>query len=78
MNPFLGDARLVPNQEKIDALPHSLTREGWERRFELIYQEAKEENIVTAMGVTPVIVSFDKYVMRKEIVSLIFRGYSAF
>jgi len=66
MNPFLGDAKLVPNQEKIDTLPHSLTREGWERRFELVYQEARGADIVTAMGVTPVIVSFGKYLRRKH------------
>ncbi len=66
LNPFLGEAKLVPNQEKIDALPHSLSREGWTRRFELAYQAAKDENIVTTMGVTPVIASFGRYIKRKH------------
>ena len=66
LNPLLSLAKLIPEQEKIDALPPTLAKEGWEKRFELAYQEAKEKNMVTAMGVTPVITSFGRYIKKRH------------
>jgi hypothetical protein len=64
LNPMLNQVSLLPRQEEIDALGPDITRSGWERRFELVYRKALHENVTAAMGVTPVILSFAKYVAR--------------
>ena len=66
LNPMLNQASLVPRQEDIDALGPGITRKDWERRFETVYQKAHGENVVATMGVTPVILSWAKYVKRKH------------
>jgi hypothetical protein len=62
--PSLGDAMLVPMQEDLDRFGPGLTRKDWERRFELIYRAAVEENVSAAIGVAPVILSFARYVRK--------------
>jgi hypothetical protein len=62
LNPALNKISLVPQQESIDALGSGITRQDWEKRFELAYQQAIEENVVATMGVTPVILSFARYI----------------
>jgi len=64
--PSLGDVRLVPLQEEIDALGSGITKPIWEKRFELAYTKALNENITAAMGVAPVILSFARFVKRKH------------
>jgi hypothetical protein len=64
--PSLSSVSLVPRQEEIDALGSGIGRKDWEKRFELAYQQAREENVTATMGVTPVILSFAKYVDRKH------------
>ncbi|MFQ6074038.1 MAG: GH3 auxin-responsive promoter family protein [Candidatus Bathyarchaeia archaeon] len=66
LNPMLNKVSLLPKQEEIDALGPGITKADWERRFELAYQKALNENVVAAMGVTPVILSFARYVKRKH------------
>jgi len=66
LNPMLDQASLVPRQEDIDALGPGITKLDWERRFETVYQKALSENVVAAMGVTPVILSFATYLKRKH------------
>jgi len=66
LNPALNQASLVPRQEDIDTLGSGVTKPDWERRFEAVYQKALSENIVAAMGVTPVILSWARYVKRKH------------
>ncbi len=66
LNPMLNQASLVPRQEDIDALGPGITRKDWERRFETVYRKAQNENVVATMGVTPVILSWAKYVKRKH------------
>ena len=62
LNPMLNQVSLLPRQEKIDALGSGITKPDWERRFELVYRSALDQPIVAAIGVTPVILSFAKYV----------------
>ena len=62
----LMGARLVPVQEEIDALGGGIAKADWEGRFELAYQRAKEEDIGSLMGVTPVMVSFADFLKRKH------------
>jgi len=62
LNPALNEAQLVPRQEEIDGLGPGIERVDWERRFELIYQRALNRDIVAAIGVAPVILSFARYV----------------
>jgi len=66
LNPMLSQVSLLPRQEDIDALGSGITKPDWERRFEAVYQKALGENVVGAMGVTPVILSWARYVKRKH------------
>jgi len=66
LNPMLNKVSLLPRQEEIDALGSGVTKADWERRFELAYQQALNENVTATIGVTPVILSFAKYVKRKH------------
>lgn len=62
--PMFKEVGLVPLQEEIDKLGVGLGKRNWEERFELAYQLALKENVIATMGVTPVILSFGKYVER--------------
>ncbi|MGA3192818.1 MAG: GH3 auxin-responsive promoter family protein [Candidatus Bathyarchaeia archaeon] len=64
--PALDRVGLLPRQEEIDELGSGISKRDWEKRFELAYQLALHENVTGAMGVTPVILSFAKYVTRKH------------
>lgn len=64
--PALDKMGLLPRQEDIDTLGSGIARQDWEKRFELVYQQALDQNVIAAMGVTPVILSFAKYVKRKH------------
>jgi len=66
LNPMLNELSLIPRQEDIDALGSGITKSDWERRFELVYQQALEENVTAAMGVTPMILAFARYMKRKH------------
>jgi hypothetical protein len=66
LNPMLNELRLVPRQEEIDSLGSGITTRDWENRFELAYQKALNENVIAAMGVTPIIMAFARYVKRKH------------
>jgi hypothetical protein len=64
--PSLGEAGLVPRQEEIDALGGGVRRNDWERRFERVYELARGMRIGSVMGVTPVLLSFARYLKRKH------------
>jgi hypothetical protein len=66
LNPMLNQVSLLPKQEDIDALGPGISKHAWEKRFELAYQEGTGENVRAAMGVTPVILAFAKYLNRKH------------
>jgi hypothetical protein len=66
LNPVFDQVSLVPRQESIDALGSGITKSFWEKRFELAYQEALNENVTATIGVTPVILAFSRYVKRKH------------
>jgi hypothetical protein len=66
LNPIFDRVSLLPRQEEIDALGPGITRRDWERRFELVYQRGVHANVTAAMGVTPVILSFARYVKKKH------------
>jgi hypothetical protein len=66
LNPKLMGARLVPNQEEIDAFGGGIKKSDWESRFELAYQQTRSVDIGSLMGVTPVMVAFGTYVKRKH------------
>jgi hypothetical protein len=61
LNPMFDRVSLLPRQEEIDALGSGIGKKDWEKRFELAYQMAKDQNVTAAMGVTPVILSFARY-----------------
>lgn len=64
--PALEQIQLLPKQEDIDSTGSGITKRDWEKRFELAYVQALNQNVTAAMGVTPVILSFAKYVTRKH------------
>jgi hypothetical protein len=66
LNPMLNEVSLLPRQEEIDALGSGITKQDWERRFELTYQRSLNENVKATIGVTPVILSFARYVEKKH------------
>jgi phenylacetate-coenzyme A ligase PaaK-like adenylate-forming protein len=66
LNPMFDRVSLLPRQEAIDALGSGITRTDWEKRFELVYQEALDKDVTATMGVTPVILAFAKYIKRKH------------
>ena len=57
--------RLVPTQEEIDALGGWQSREDWERRFELIYQQAKDKPVTMLMGVAQMMLEFGSFCKRR-------------
>jgi hypothetical protein len=65
LNPMFDRVSLLPRQEEIDALGSGVSRKDWEKRFDLAYQMAQNQNVTAAMGVTPVILSFARYIKHK-------------
>ncbi len=66
LNPMFDRVSLLPRQEAIDALGSGITKTDWEKRFELVYQQALDKNVTATMGVTPVILGFARYIQRKH------------
>jgi hypothetical protein len=66
LNPILNKVSLLPRQEEIDSLGSGITKNDWEKRFELVYQSALDQDVIAGIGVTPVILSFAKYVKRNH------------
>jgi len=66
LNPALGKVSLIPKQEDIDDLGPGITPRNWEKRYELAYQQALGEKVTATMGVTPVILSFARYISKKH------------
>ncbi len=66
LNPMLNQVSLLPRQEEIDALGSGITKSDWEKRFELVYQQALDQNVVATIGVTPVISSFARYINNRH------------
>ncbi len=65
LNPMFDRVSLMPRQEEIDALGGGVSRKDWQKRFELVYQRALNQNVTAAMGVTPVILSFARCIKHK-------------
>ncbi len=66
LNPMFNQVSLLPRQEEIDQLGSGITKTDWEKRFELVYQQAKDKNVTATMGVTPVILTFARYMHKKH------------
>ena len=66
LNPMFDRVSLIPRQEAIDSVGSGISKTDWENRFELVYQQALGKNVTATMGVTPVILSFAKYLQRKH------------
>ncbi|MDA4124082.1 MAG: GH3 auxin-responsive promoter family protein [Thaumarchaeota archaeon] len=68
--PELLGARLLPRQEEIDSLGGGISKGDWAKRFELVYQRAKGEDVGSLIGVTPVMLAFATFVRKKHGVRL--------
>jgi hypothetical protein len=56
--------RSVPSQDAIDALGGGKTARDWDARFELAYQECRDENVALVGGVAPTAILFGRYLHR--------------
>jgi hypothetical protein len=65
LNPMFDRVSLLPRQEEIDKLGSGIGRSDWQRRFDLVYEMAKDQTVTATMGVTPVILSFARYMKRR-------------
>ena len=65
LNPMFDRVSLLPRQEQIDELGSGIARKDWEKRFDLAYQLSKDQNVTATMGVTPVVLSFARYLKRR-------------
>jgi phenylacetate-coenzyme A ligase PaaK-like adenylate-forming protein len=65
LNPMFDRVSLLPRQEQIDEIGSGIGRGDWEKRFDLVYNLAKDQNVTATMGVTPVILSFARYLKHK-------------
>jgi hypothetical protein len=65
LNPMFDRVSLLPRQEEIDKLGSGITKTDWERRFDLVYKQAQNENVTATMGVTQVILGFARYIKQK-------------
>ncbi|MCQ8892410.1 MAG: GH3 auxin-responsive promoter family protein [Candidatus Methanosuratincola sp.] len=65
-NPRLGSVGLVPSQEEIDGLGNGISRQDWEKRFELVYERTKGTDVRSVMGVTNVITAFGRYLKKRH------------
>lgn len=66
LNPMMAGLVLIPRQEEIDSLETGLSISDWEKRYEFIFQRAREEDVVTVMGVAPVQTGFARYLKKKH------------
>jgi hypothetical protein len=57
--------RIVPTQEEIDALGGRQAREDLQRRFELIYRQAKDKPVTMLMGVAQIMLNFGEFCKRR-------------
>jgi hypothetical protein len=56
--------RSLPEQTDIDALGGGTAIQDWKSRFELAYQNCKDQNVTMLGGVAPTAVSFGRYLKR--------------
>jgi hypothetical protein len=66
LNPMFDRVSLIPRQEAIDEVGSGIAKGDWEKRFELVYQQALGKDVTATMGVTPVILAFAKYIQHKH------------
>ena len=57
--------RSVPTQEDIDALGGGKSLKDWERRFDLAYQQCKDQNVTLVGGVCPTALRFARYIRQQ-------------
>jgi hypothetical protein len=57
--------RSVPSQEAIDALGGSKAWSAWEKRFDLAYEQCRDENVTLVGGVAPTALEFGRYLHKK-------------
>jgi hypothetical protein len=55
----------LPTQEDIDKLGGGKTLRDWHRRFDLAYEQCKDENVVLVGGVCPTAIEFGSYLKKQ-------------
>jgi hypothetical protein len=58
--------RSLPTQGDIDALGGSKAWHVWEQRFELAYEQCKDQNVTLVGGVAPTAIEFGRYLYKKH------------
>jgi hypothetical protein len=64
-----GATKVVPSQDEMDTLPKEPSKENWERRYELVYQKARDKKVTHIMTATNLVVGFGRYLLRKHHIS---------
>lgn len=62
----LTPVRSVPTQDAIDALGGGKTMRDWYRRFELAYEQCKDQNVTLVGGVCSTALHFGRYLRREH------------
>jgi hypothetical protein len=58
--------RSVPSQDEIDALGGGTRVGDWEARFDLAYEQCRDENVTLVGGVAPTAIKFGQYLKRRH------------
>jgi hypothetical protein len=58
--------RSLPTQEAIDELGGGKSLKDWDRRFELAYQQCRDQNVTLVGGVCPTALRFARYLKREH------------
>ena len=58
--------RSLPSQEAIDALGGSKAWSAWEGRFDLAYEQCRDQNVTLVGGVAPTAIAFGRYLYKKH------------
>ena len=56
----------LPTQEDIDALGGSKAWDVWKQRFDLAYEQCKDQNVTLVGGVAPTAIEFGRYLYKKH------------
>jgi len=64
-NAARSNLRIVPAQEEIDALGGRDDQAGWQRRFVLAYERARQEQVTMCIGVTQTMLRFARFLRRR-------------
>jgi hypothetical protein len=58
--------KMVPSKEEMDMLPREPSKENWEKRYEMVYQQAREKNVTYFPTMPAIALGFGRYLHREH------------